>query len=162
MLEYRFNTATGCYVYPPCPAIDIVFPIKKVDSKNKISYHPCLVSVKCWDSIGFSRMVKARDSMKAYLEEHRSNKDQSTTAFVYWLWLEHLVFHGNRPRAKGPFQPRTHISRLLCHPEISLRSTRLFKIWQVRPTFRSYSHPIPLRYRKARGRIERNCNRGVP
>ena len=68
MLEYMYDTATGCYVYPLCPAIDMVFPIKKKNSDDTISYHPCLVSVKWWDSINNSEMKKAVDKMRDYLE----------------------------------------------------------------------------------------------
>jgi hypothetical protein len=85
MLEYMYDTATACYVYPLCPAIDIVFPIKKVNAESKTSFHPCLVSVKCWDAIRLKDMEDARTSMKKYLEEFRLKGDKSTTALCLLL-----------------------------------------------------------------------------
>ena len=85
MLEYMYDTATACYVYPLCPAIDIVFPIKKVNAQSKSSFHPCLVSVKCWDAIGPEGMEDARTSMKDYLKEFRLEGDESTSALCLLL-----------------------------------------------------------------------------
>ena len=56
-----------------------MFPIKKVKT-GVISYHPCLVNVKCWDSIALSEMKNAQDSMRDYVQKHRSKEDKSTTA----------------------------------------------------------------------------------
>ena len=86
MLEYMYDTATGCYVYPHCPAIDIVFPIKEVKTEcGTTSCHPCLVSVKCWDSIDFSDMVIALTSMEEYLKKYRKADDKSTSALCLLL-----------------------------------------------------------------------------
>lgn len=103
MLQYMSDTATGCYVYPLCPAIDIVFPIKKLDAQGATSYHPCLVSVKCWDSITFAHMDNALNKMKGYLQECRPNEDKSTSALCLLFVIGSSTIPDTRPARKGSF-----------------------------------------------------------
>jgi hypothetical protein len=137
MLEYMYSSATGCYVYPLCPAIDIVFPIKQVNATGMICYHPCLVSVKCWDSITQSDMESALTSMGDYLQAHRPNDVKSTSALCLLIVIgtysipETFVL----PQKVGSF-PNTD-SRLLCHRGISLESMRPLEICRWRPISRS-------------------------
>ncbi len=53
-LEWMYNAAVGTYMYPNCPAIDIISAIRVTSSDGKTSYHPLLVSVKCWKSMSAS------------------------------------------------------------------------------------------------------------
>jgi hypothetical protein len=86
MLKYMYDTATGCYVHPQCPVINIVFPIKQVKTEcGTISYHPCLVSVKSWDAIDSSDMESELSSMREYLEDYRSTNDNRSTSALCLL-----------------------------------------------------------------------------
>ena len=65
-LKYMYDSAIACYVYPNCPAWDLVFPIR-----NKEEYHPALVSIKCWDAIGTDDMRLALSDMAQYVKGYR-------------------------------------------------------------------------------------------
>mmetsp|Transcript_12456 Transcript_12456/g.17877 ORF Transcript_12456/g.17877 Transcript_12456/m.17877 type:complete len:848 (-) Transcript_12456:138-2681(-) len=65
-LKYMYESAIACYVYPNCPAFDLVFPIRY----GKV-YHPALVSIRCWDVMGKADMRKAVKDMEKYVAGYR-------------------------------------------------------------------------------------------
>ncbi len=70
-LESMYNAATAIYVYPDCEAIDLVVAVR-VLMNGKTSYHPMLVSVKCWMPMSQARIDEAMNNMQALLHEIRS------------------------------------------------------------------------------------------
>jgi hypothetical protein len=135
MLEYMYNTATGCYVFPNCPAIDIVFPIKQVKTNGgAISYHPCLVSVKCWENIGRSDMDSALTRMRGYLEDRRTDDDKSTKALCLLLVIGTSSIPKELPKCQGSFPKEdTYIS-------VVMPSSDKFGINQTIATMAGASH----------------------
>lgn len=74
-LELMYKSAVAYYVYQSCPAIDLVASIKVV-SDNKSSYHPLLVSVKCWQRMTSSHISKAMTKMENLLTEIRETQKE--------------------------------------------------------------------------------------
>ncbi len=70
-LESMYNSATAIYVYPDCEAIDLVVAVR-VLMNGKTSYHPMLVSVKCWMPMSQAPIDEAMNNMQALLYEIRS------------------------------------------------------------------------------------------
>ena len=142
MLKYMYETATGCYVFPQCPAIDIAFPIKQVRD-GKVAYHPCLVSAKCWDSIEPGELKCAQTSMRAYLQDRAKDRrtddddDQGAPALCLLLVIGTSSSPMTAPQSEGTFPHEDAYISIVCHRVISLESTRPFKLWPVRPTSRN-------------------------
>jgi hypothetical protein len=75
-------------------------------SDGSISYHPCLVSVKCWDSIQLTDMKNAHQKMEDYLTNHRPGgrkNDKSTTAFCLLLVIGTSDTSMTVPKQQGSF-----------------------------------------------------------
>ena len=96
-MKYLYDSAVACYVFPNCPAFDLVFPIF-----NKGQYHPALVSVKCWDAIGTSDMEGALSDMKQYMEWNRDENKGDAKALCILVVIGSQEV-GTKPIDEGRF-----------------------------------------------------------
>ena len=76
-LEWMYKSATASYVYPDCPAIDLVAAIrvKPVSSNGDYMYHPLLVSVKCHQEFNNTKMKEAMTKMATLLQNKRKEQN---------------------------------------------------------------------------------------
>eukprot|EP00549_Striatella_unipunctata_P004026 CAMPEP_0118679020 /NCGR_PEP_ID=MMETSP0800-20121206/3549_1 /TAXON_ID=210618 ORGANISM="Striatella unipunctata, Strain CCMP2910" /NCGR_SAMPLE_ID=MMETSP0800 /ASSEMBLY_ACC=CAM_ASM_000638 /LENGTH=485 /DNA_ID=CAMNT_0006574955 /DNA_START=460 /DNA_END=1917 /DNA_ORIENTATION=+ len=95
-LRFLYDTACANYVYANCPAIDLVFPVKYNDK-----FHPALVSVKCWDTIGGVDMQNALEAMKKYLADYRP--DGAAKAICMVVVVGFRKAYGVIPEDQGQF-----------------------------------------------------------
>jgi hypothetical protein len=63
-LRYLFDSAIAFYVYPMCPLIDLVAPIKIERPKKETLYVPLLVSIKSREDFGPAKAAKEFEKMK--------------------------------------------------------------------------------------------------
>jgi hypothetical protein len=98
-LKFMYDTAVACYVYPNCPAFDLVFAIRDATTEK---FHPAFVSIKCWDSIGHADMKNAVNDMATYLNSYREEKHSATKALCILMVIgyQHV---GPSPQGKGNF-----------------------------------------------------------
>ena len=95
-----YDTAVGVYAFHNCPAIDIVFPIKITTKDNGSTFHPCLVSVKCWSSMNGPEMQNTLESMKKYVNDYREGSTPSVLGILVVIGCQNP---GKPPSTEGFF-----------------------------------------------------------
>jgi uncharacterized protein Usg len=80
-LERMYDSGVGWYMYKSCPAIDLMCAIRS-GPKEKYTYHPLLVSVKCWSDFDTGKMESSIFDMFEFLKEIRDSEN------THWLKKE--------------------------------------------------------------------------
>ena len=74
VLQDMYNSGMAYYCYSNCPGVDIVAPVvARGKTSDEASYHPLLVSVKNWKSVGRSNIRDFVNSTKNSIERARAS-----------------------------------------------------------------------------------------
>jgi hypothetical protein len=90
-----FELTKETYVFPKCPAIDIVSAVRVTSSDRQVSYHPLLMSVKC-KNMRIAKILASIDKIKKFLEVVQKKELNQLNALCL------LVVIGKTPLNKFP------------------------------------------------------------
>jgi hypothetical protein len=113
LLKWMYNAAVGTYVFPQCPAIDIVSAIRVTSSNRQVSYHPLLVSVKC-KNMKNAEIIASIDKIKKFLGVVRKKQPNQLNALCLLIVIGKTPL--NKAYDEGDF-PHEDAYRLIAIPE---------------------------------------------
>jgi hypothetical protein len=88
-LERMYKSGVGYYVYQGCPAIDLMCAIRSVGVEGDATYHPLLVSVKCWKEFKSDQIDLSIEKMKVLLCRVRTGEDiNARSKYARTVYLE--------------------------------------------------------------------------
>jgi hypothetical protein len=88
-LERMYKSGVGYYVYQGCPAINLMCAIRSEGGECDTTYHPLLVSVKCWKEFKSDQIDLSIEEMKILLCRVRTGEDiNAKSKYASSVYLE--------------------------------------------------------------------------